>query len=96
MINYILLAIFIALQCGDFYTTYTILKTGKGYEANPILRWVFDKIGYVTGLAIFKGLAVIIGVYAASFWNGFYILIPTIALYTWVVYNNYKVLKAST
>ena len=92
MINYILLAIFIALQCGDFYTTYTILKTGKGYEANPILRWVFNKIGYVTGLAIFKCLAVAVGIYAAQFWNGYYVLIPAVALYTWVVWNNYKVL----
>jgi hypothetical protein len=92
MINYILLAIFIALQAGDFYTTYTILKNRKGYEANPILRWVFDKIGYVAGLAIFKGLAVAVGVYAAQFWNGYYVLIPCIALYAWVVYNNYKVL----
>jgi hypothetical protein len=92
MINYILLAIFIALQCGDFYTTYTILKTGKGYEANPILRWIFDKIGYVTGLVIFKCLAIAVGVYAAQFWNGYYVLIPAVALYTWVVYNNYKVL----
>jgi hypothetical protein len=93
MINYILLAIFIALQCGDFYTTYTILKTGKGYEANPILKWVFDKIGYVTGLVIFKCLAVAVGVYAAQFWNGYYVLIPMVALYTWVVWNNFNVLK---
>ena len=93
MINYILLAIFIALQAGDFYTTYTILKTGKGYEANPILRWVFDKIGYVTGLTIVKGLAIAVGVYAAQFWNGYYVLAPMVALYTWVVWNNFNVLK---
>ena len=92
MINYILLAIFVALQAGDFYTTYTILKTGKGREANPILAWVFGRIGYVIGLTIFKGLAIALGVYAAQFWNGFYILVPCIVLYTWVVYNNYKVL----
>jgi hypothetical protein len=92
MINYILLAVFIALQAGDFYTTYTILKNGKGREGNPILAWVFDRIGYTTGLVIFKGLCVAVGVYAAQFWNGFYILVPCIALYTWVVWNNYKVL----
>ena len=96
MINYILLAIFIALQIGDFYTTYTILKNRTGREANPILAWVFDKIGYVAGLALFKGLAVAVGIYVAQFWNGFYILVPCIVLYTWVVYNNYKVLNAST
>lgn len=93
MINYILLAVFIALQAGDFYTTYTILKTGKGYEANPILKWVFDRIGFTVGLAIFKGLAVAVGVYAAQFWNGYYVLIPMVALYTWVVFNNFNVLK---
>jgi hypothetical protein len=92
MINYILLAIFIALQAGDFYTTYNILKTGKGYEANPALAWVFSKIGYVTGLTIVKGMAVAVGIYAAQFWNGYYVLAPMTALYTWVVWNNYKVL----
>ena len=92
MINYILLAIFIALQAGDFYTTYTILKNRTGREANPILRWVFEKIGFTAGLAIFKGLAVAVGVYAAQFWSGYYVLIPAVALYSWVVYNNYKVL----
>lgn len=61
MLNYILLAIFISLQIGDFYTTYTIIKTGKGHEANPILAWIFDKIGYANGLAIFKGFAVGVG-----------------------------------
>jgi hypothetical protein len=92
MINYILLAIFIALQAGDFYTTYAILKNRTGREANPILAWVFDRIGYVAGLAIFKGLAVAVGVYAAQFWNGYYVLAPMVALYAWVVWNNYKVM----
>ena len=92
MINYILLAIFIVLQASDFYTTYTILKNGKGYEANPILRWIFDKIGYVAGLAIVKGLCIAVGVYAVQFSNSFYIFVPAIALYIWVVRNNYKVM----
>jgi hypothetical protein len=95
MINYILLAVFIALQAGDFYTTYTILKNGKGREGNPILAWVFDRIGYTTGLVIFKGLCIAVGIYAVQFSNSFYIFVPVIALYTWVVWNNYKVLKAT-
>jgi len=93
MINYILLVIFIILQCADLYTTYTIIKTGKGYEANPFLAWIFDKIGYVVGLLIFKGLAIAIGLFVVQFWNGYYVLAPLIALYSWVVYNNYKVLN---
>lgn len=93
MINYILLVIFIILQLADLYTTYTIIKTGKGYEANPLLAWIFDRIGYVYGLLIFKGLAIAIGLYVIQFWNGYYVLAPLVALYTWVVYNNYKVLN---
>ena len=93
MINYILLVIFIILQCADLYTTYTIIKTGKGYEANPFLAWIFDRIGYTAGLLIFKGLAIAIGLYAVQYWNSFYLFVPLIALYSWVVYNNYKVLN---
>jgi hypothetical protein len=93
MINYIFLTIFIALQFGDFYTTYTVIKMGKGHEANPVLAWIFNKIGYTAGLVIFKGLVIAVGVYAAQFWNGYYVLIPMVALYTWVVFNNFNVLK---
>ena len=90
MINYILLAIFIALQAGDFYTTYTIIKTGKGHEANPILAWIFSKIGYSTGLAIVKGTAIVIGFLLLQYW---YALAILDILYVWVVYNNFKVLR---
>ena len=90
MINYILLVIFIILQCLDLYTTYTIIKTGKGYEANPFLAWIFDRIGYVAGLLIFKGIAIAIGFFLLPYW---YALAVLNALYLWVVYNNYKVLN---
>ena len=91
MINYILLVIFIALQCGDFYTTYTIIKTGKGHEANPVLAWIFNKIGYTSGLAIFKGLCIAIGIVLLPAW---YALAALDILYIWVIWNNYKVLKS--
>jgi len=90
MTNGILFALFALLQCIDLYTTYTILKSGKGHEANPILAWVFSKIGYPTGLAIFKLLCVIIGFFLMPYW---YALAILNALYVWVAYNNYKVLK---
>jgi hypothetical protein len=93
MTNGLLFTLFALLQCIDLYTTYTIIKTGKGYEANPFLAWIFDRIGYVAGLLIFKGLAIAIGLFVVQFWNGYYVLAPLIALYTWVVYNNYKVLN---
>ena len=91
MINGLLFAFFALLQCGDFYTTYTIIKTGKGHEANPILAKIFDKIGYPTGLAIVKGLAIVIGFLLLPYW---YVLTGLNVLYIWVIYNNYKVLKS--
>jgi hypothetical protein len=89
MTNGILFALFVLLQCIDLYTTYTIIKTGKGHEANPILAWVFDKIGYPTGLVVFKGLCIVIGFFLLPYW---YALAILNALYLWVAYNNYKVL----
>ena len=89
MTNGILFALFVILQCIDFYTTYTILKTGKGHEANPILAWVFSKIGYPLGLVVFKGLCIVIGFFLLPYW---YALALLNVLYLWVVWNNYKVM----
>ena len=90
MINGLLFALFVFLQCADFYTTYTIIKSGKGHEANPILAWIFDKIGFDIGLGIFKGLCIVIGIFLLNVW---YALAILDALYIWVLFNNYKVLK---
>jgi hypothetical protein len=89
MTNGLLFTLFALLQCIDLYTTYTILKTGKGYEANPVLAWVFSKIGYPTGLVVIKGLCVIIGFFLLPYW---YALALLNALYLWVIWNNYKVM----
>ena len=90
MINYILLAIFIALQCGDFYTTYTIIKTGKGHEANPILATLMAKLDMAGVLAFFKLACILIGVALLQYW---YALAILDILYVWVIYNNLKVLR---
>ena len=90
MINYIILAIFIALQCGDFYTTYTILKTGKGHEANPILATLMAKLDMAGVLAFFKLGAILIAVMLMDYW---YALAILDILYVWVIYNNLKVLR---
>ena len=93
MINGLLFALFALLQCGDFYTTYTIIKSGKGHEANPVLAWVFNKIGYPAGLGLIKGGAIAFAFYLVQFSNAYYILGLADVLYIWVVYNNIKVLK---
>ena len=89
-LNYTLLTIFIALQCGDFYTTYTIIKTGKGHEANPILATLMAKLDMASVLAFFKIACILIGVALLQYW---YALVALDVLYIWVVYNNYKILK---
>ena len=90
MINGILFSIFVLLQCIDFYTTYTILKTGKGHEANPIIATLMDKLNMASVLAFFKLACILIGVVLMPYWWALAILD---ILYVWVVYNNYKVLK---
>ena len=90
MINGILFAFFVLLQCMDFYTTYTIIKTGKGHEANPIIATLMDKLNMAGVLAFFKLACILIGVVLMPYW---YALAILDILYVWVVYNNYKVLK---
>jgi hypothetical protein len=92
MINGLLFALFVLLQCVDFYTTYTIIKTGKGHEANPILAKIFDKIGYPAGLAIVKGMAIVVGFLLLQYW---YALAILDILYVWVIFNNIKVMKGN-
>jgi len=90
MINGILFALFVLLQCGDFYTTYTILKTGKGHEANPILATLMAKLDMAGVLAFFKLACILIGIMLMPYWWALALLD---ILYVWVVYNNFKVLR---
>jgi hypothetical protein len=90
MINGILFSFFVILQCGDFYTTYTVIKTGKGHEANPIIATLIQKLNLLFGLLFFKVGAIIIGILLTPYW---YALAILDILYVWVIYNNIKVLR---
>ena len=90
MINSILFALFVLLQCGDFYTTYTILKTGKGHEANPILATLMAKLDMAGVLAFFKLACILIGIMLMPYWWALALLD---ILYVWVIFNNLKVLR---
>ena len=90
-LNYILFAVFIALQIGDAWTTINVIKSGKGHEANGFMAWLFSKIGMVQALMITKvgicGVAWILKDIALA--------IGVIdVLYAYIVYQNYKILKA--
>jgi hypothetical protein len=89
MINYLLFGVFVALQCGDFYTTYKIIKTGKGYEANPLVAKAIKELGLEVGLGFVKVFCIVIGFFLMPYWHALAVLN---ALYLWVVFNNYKVL----
>ena len=97
MLNYILFAVFVALQFGDAWTTINVIKSGKGHEANPIMAWLFDKIGMYLGFVIAKSatiLAVGFIVYTAIELAATFALVVFNLVYGYVVYQNYKILKA--
>lgn len=52
-------AIFVVLQGLDAYTTIRILGAG-GREMNPVMRWVFARLGVAAGLAAAKVLLVVV------------------------------------
>ena len=90
MINGLLFALFVLLQCGYFYTTYTIIKTGKGHEANPILATLMAKFDMAGVLAFFKVACILIAIMLTPYW---YALAILDILYVWVIFNNLKVLR---
>ena len=96
MINYILLAVFIALQYGDAWTTINVIKTDKGREGNPFMVWIFSKIGVAEGFAVVKfvviALLAFIVYYNASIVIAIFLIVANL-FYAKVVYNNYKILK---
>ena len=88
MINYILFALFIILQIGDFYTTYLCITSGKGHEANPLIAPLINKYGIVAPLVGYKLLAIIIGFFVMQSVVGIVILN---LVYSYVVFQNYQI-----
>ena len=84
-----LLFLFILLQIADCLTTVHILKQG-GREANPLLAWLFDKVGMIPSLVVMKLLA--IGAVAWA-WN-IYATLAGIMIYICVIaWNSYQIWK---
>ncbi len=95
--------IFAALQLADIITTYKVLSSGKGAEANKIMAWLFEKFGVLPSLIVFKVLviAIIAGctIYLPQIYSPMEIIWAVIlglldAFYLWVAVNNVKVLKS--
>ena len=91
MINYILLAIFVALQFGDAWTTINVIKENKGHEGNAVMAWIFEKIGVLQGFLVMKVITVIAVYFIVPAWPALLVLN---LVYGYVVYQNYRILKA--
>ena len=90
--NYFLAALLTLLQVGDWYTTSRAMKTGT-VESNPVIAFLFSKIGYVPTM-----LLKVVGVGLASFWAasisiGWLVLLPLVIIYIITVKHNYDLVK---
>ncbi len=78
--------VFAVLQLFDAITTSEVIKAG-GRELNPVLRWVFGRVGTVNGLATIK-LALLALVLAVLPWLPFWVLLVLCVAYAGVVVWN--------
>ena len=87
----LLLAAYLVLQVGDYWTTTKVLSQG-GTEANPVVAKAIEKLGVQPALILVKVLGVIAGV---TLWYLGAILALGIltALYAYVVFDNYGQIK---
>ena len=77
---------FCILQALDCLTTYKILKNGK--ELNPVMNWLFSKLGIIPGLVVAK--AILIG----AVYNAPQMLLIGTAVYCGVVgWNTFQLIK---
>lgn len=47
VVFWILFGIFIALQVADLISTKLSLSTGKTYEVNKLMAWIYSKLGFM-------------------------------------------------
>jgi Domain of unknown function (DUF5658) len=91
---YAMYVIFILLQIGDIWTTYNIIKSDKGHEANPIMAWIMKELGNLEGLIVAKSILIlVVGAICYGQTVGLYMLSVFNIVYAYVVYLNYKILK---
>ena len=82
------LAIYVALQVADVWTTHKALKMGKR-EANPFLARLFEYFNPVKVMVAVKAVAVV-ALWYVAFWPLTAVLC---VLYVWVVGNNLQVIR---
>lgn len=83
--------IFILLNILDLITTYLVISSGKGTEANKLAKWVLDKAGWI-GMSALKGV-VIVGALVLGPSAPPSILTALSIMYAVVVINNYRIYR---
>lgn len=91
VLEMILLTLLAALQLGDWLTTRAILAYPTGYEKNPVIKWLMDRVGIDAALAIKTAFVLGLG-YALTF-TPWYLLAVLCAYYAWIVWGNWTVLR---
>ena len=84
--------IILATQCLDIGTTwYALDRVSGAYEANPLMRWLFGRVGVIAGLIGTK-VAFMVGVYYLQ--PASWALVVLIMIYLAVIGNNvYQLLR---
>lgn len=100
MIGICLLAtLLVGLNVADWRLTRTIILSGRGHEANPVMAWLIARFGLDRALAskvaLVTALAMaLVVVMAPTKANAVLILLLALdALYVWVVWHNWRVLR---
>jgi len=102
-ISFVFIAVFAILQVVDTVTTYKVLSSGKGVEANKFMAWAFARFNVLPTMIVLKAFAVALLSVCAYYLPQFYapVEIPFMVIiglldcfYGWIAVNNVKVLKS--
>lgn len=89
-----LIAVAVIQQLLDMWTTIKALETGRAREANKPLERLMHKVGVTPALAIVKLPMIAILILMPEATMAWYVGLGVIvAGYTWLLYNNFTVLK---
>lgn len=90
----LMLAVVAIQQVLDVWTTRVALATGRATEANTPLKHLMDKVGIMPALISIKlafGAMIVLTIQDTTGW--YISLGAIIILYTYVLYNNFTVLR---
>jgi hypothetical protein len=93
-----LFAAVLFLQAADGWTTFQVLRLGRGHEANPNVKALMDRFGVYWGLMAAKAWVTLLAVgllvvyYYFNPWCALIGLASIVIAYVPVIINNYRVL----